>query len=101
MCFFRLGTELLELIVVVYGGFVQPAINLQDIFCMEKTLFMALNPVTAINYSYAILQYSTRVLALASHSLGKTSLVLISLGSTLGGSLRITTELFTCCLRNQ
>ena len=100
MCFFRLGTELLELIVVVYGGFVQPAINLQDIFCMEKTLFMALNPVTAINYSYAILQCS-RVLALASHSLGKTSLVLISLGSTLGGSLRITTELFTCCLRNQ
>jgi hypothetical protein len=39
MCFFRLGTGLLELIVVIYGGFVQPAINLQDAFCMEKALF--------------------------------------------------------------
>jgi hypothetical protein len=79
VCFFRLGTELLELIVVIYGGFVQPAISLQDVFhkeairifsllsiliflnitCMEKALFMALNLVTAINYSYAILRYST------------------------------------------
>jgi len=39
MCFFRLGTGLLELIVVIYGGFVQPAISLQDVFRMEKTLF--------------------------------------------------------------
>ena len=51
-------TGLLELIVVIYGGFVQPVINLQDVFCMEKTLFMALNPVVAINYNYTILRYS-------------------------------------------
>ena len=60
MCFFWLGTGLLELIVVIYSSFVQPAINLQDVFRMEKTLFIALNPVTAINYSYAILRYSTQ-----------------------------------------
>ena len=39
MCFFWLGTGLLELIVVIYGSFVQPAINLQDVFRTEKTFY--------------------------------------------------------------
>ena len=57
---FWLGTGLLDLIVMIYGGFVQLAISLQDVFRMEETLLMALNSVTAINYSYAILRYSTQ-----------------------------------------